>query len=213
MCFQLHLWSDTTCLFLASWKKKKHPSLFVVPNSSSQVCVCFVLFFATPIASVLLFHASHSLSSSPSSCAAELEVGAKEKKSFVQKSIFYGEFVKNIKQKQIIKYAVLFIINNNVGFGGGVKKKILFIKVNVSTVTHTHTPCTKIRKKTSMVQTKYQLSKCHMSYFVHYGCFYTGTENSVATQGSFSLVRGDALVWFTLLKTFAIYIPKHFSWK
>jgi len=31
---------------------------------------------------------------SPSSCAAELEVGAKGKKSFVQKSIFYGEFVK-----------------------------------------------------------------------------------------------------------------------
>lgn len=64
-----------------------------------------------------------------------------------------------------------------------------------------------------MVQTKYQLSKCHMSSFVHYGCFYTGTENSAATQRSFSLVRGDALVWFTLLKTFAIYIPKHFSWK
>lgn len=45
---------------------------------------------------------------SPSSCAAELEVGAKEKKNiFVQKSIFYEEFVKKEKKKQIIKHAVL----------------------------------------------------------------------------------------------------------
>lgn len=202
-------------MFVPRFPEKKNIRHCLSSRTVPPRCVCCVLvfvFIATPIAGVLLFMPSHSLSSSPSSCAAELEVGAKEKKSFVQKSIFYGEFVKNIKQKQIIKYAVLFIINNNVGFGGGVKKKkILFIKVNVSTVTHT--PCTKIRKKTSMVQTKYQLSKCHMSYFVHYGCFYTGTENSAATQRSFSRVRGDALVWFTLLKTFAIYIPKHFSWK
>lgn len=42
---------------------------------------------------MFVFH----LSLSP--CAAELEVGAKDikKKSFVQKSIFYAEFVKNKK--------------------------------------------------------------------------------------------------------------------
>lgn len=50
--------------------------------------------FLFKILKMFVFH------SSLSPCAAELEVGAKDikkKKSFVQKSIFYAEFVKNKK--------------------------------------------------------------------------------------------------------------------
>lgn len=39
-----------------------------------------------------------------------------------------------------------------------------------------------------MVQTEYQISKCHMISFVHYGCCYTGVENLVGS--SFFLCLG-----------------------
>lgn len=48
-----------------------------------------------------------------------------------------------------------------------------------------------------MVPTKYQLLKCHLIYFVHYGCFYTGTSVG-DTEGIFP--AEEALVPFTLLK-------------
>lgn len=44
-----------------------------------------------------------------------------------------------------------------------------------------------------MVQTEYQISKCHMISFVHYGCSYTGTENLVGPRANF-LRAGETLI-------------------
>lgn len=80
---------------------EKYCSMFVVPNVKNKTKKS--LPGKSPPSSLMLFSTSYSVSSLPSSCAAELEVGAKEKE-FCTEIYFLWRICKKEKKKKKSNY-------------------------------------------------------------------------------------------------------------